>query len=363
MKNKIAICLALLTVVSCGKRSSESTDEHLDGDYPAKQFRAQVIGFHPYWNTKETYKNYRYNSLTAICYTSCELEPTTGEFKAIHDWLTTPIVDSAKAHGAKVYLGVTIKGVGNSEVLLSNEQAIQTSIKAITSLLKARDADGIVLHFENTPDSFKDIFSNYITHLHHALSDQNKTIIITVPGYDLNLSKYLDLAVLNSIIEYYILIRNDSEKVFESASPVAPLFNDTSRYVGSIQNAIQYYTNGEIPLNKLIVTIPYYGSKMEVENANPFGEKSSDYLAYQQIRKKYPQQVQYDDISKTAFINLKEGENDIQVWYDDANTLKIKYDYLLENGVGGISIWALGYDDGLPELWDLLDEKFIIKAN
>ena len=29
-----------------------------------------------------------------------------------------------------------------------------------------------------------------------------------------------------------------------------------------------------------------------------------------------------------------------------------------KNKIGGVGIWALGYDNGYPELWDLLTDKF-----
>jgi hypothetical protein len=35
-----------------------------------------------------------------------------------------------------------------------------------------------------------------------------------------------------------------------------------------------------------------------------------------------------------------------------------KYDIVIRRNLGGIGIWALGYDDGYGELWNLIEEKF-----
>jgi hypothetical protein len=36
----------------------------------------------------------------------------------------------------------------------------------------------------------------------------------------------------------------------------------------------------------------------------------------------------------------------------------IKYDWIKKNKLGGVGIWALGYDNGYSDLWDILAEKF-----
>ena len=48
----------------------------------------------------------------------------------------------------------------------------------------------------------------------------------------------------------------------------------------------------------------------------------------------------------------------MQCWTDKEQTLGIKYDYINEKGLGGLGIWALGYDNSFPELWTLIKEKF-----
>ncbi|MFT4678625.1 MAG: spore germination protein YaaH, partial [Chitinophagales bacterium] len=44
-------------------------------------------------------------------------------------------------------------------------------------------------------------------------------------------------------------------------------------------------------------------------------------------------------------------------------SLSIKYDWIKKNKIGGVGIWALGYDNGYPELWNLLTEKFSQEQN
>ena len=47
-----------------------------------------------------------------------------------------------------------------------------------------------------------------------------------------------------------------------------------------------------------------------------------------------------------------------EIHYDDAFTLSKKYDYAMNNNFQGVGIWALGYDNGNDELWNLIEDYF-----
>ena len=47
-----------------------------------------------------------------------------------------------------------------------------------------------------------------------------------------------------------------------------------------------------------------------------------------------------------------------QCHYENVRSLRAKYDLVKAQGLGGIGIWALGYDGDRPELWSLLEEEF-----
>ena len=51
-----------------------------------------------------------------------------------------------------------------------------------------------------------------------------------------------------------------------------------------------------------------------------------------------------------------------QTWYDDSLSLSKKYDFAISKKLGGVGIWALGYDDGYDELWNALSEKMGAKS-
>ncbi|RJQ59339.1 MAG: T9SS C-terminal target domain-containing protein [Stygiobacter sp.] len=51
------------------------------------------------------------------------------------------------------------------------------------------------------------------------------------------------------------------------------------------------------------------------------------------------------------------------MWYDNDTSLALKYDLAINKKLGGVGIWALGYDDGRTELWKVIEEKLAKPTN
>ena len=46
------------------------------------------------------------------------------------------------------------------------------------------------------------------------------------------------------------------------------------------------------------------------------------------------------------------------IFLDDPKSLSIKYNFAKSKKLGGVGIWALGFDDGRQELWTALRSAF-----
>ncbi|MEM9981788.1 MAG: hypothetical protein AAF734_04770, partial [Bacteroidota bacterium] len=54
------------------------------------------------------------------------------------------------------------------------------------------------------------------------------------------------------------------------------------------------------------------------------------------------------------------GNNYKQLWYNDSLSFSKKYDWVIQQKIGGIGICALGYDNGYKELWGAIANKFAV---
>ncbi len=325
---------------------------------------SKVFGWHPYW-MGTAYKSYNFSLLSAVAYFSYELEPSTGGYKTIHDWKTTALIDSAKKHGTKVLLSVTNFGSANNARFLSNLEAQQNFINTLITLLRERNADGVNIDFESIPSFSSQNFTNFIIDLSSSLRAARKDYYITLAVPPIDFDNVYDLRQLNNHVDLYIIMGYEFYGANSSvAGPVAPLNSGQTWWEYNLQNAVDEYLVGGVPNNKLLLGLPYYGAEWETNDLK-FPSKVKRFVRYpmyRNIRKEHGElPCCEDDISKSKFYVYRDkGNNYRQLWYEDSLTLAKKYDWVKEKKLAGVGIWALGYDNGYPDLWKLLAKKFAL---
>ncbi|WP_452223633.1 glycosyl hydrolase family 18 protein [Lacinutrix chionoecetis] len=319
----------------------------------------EIFGFHAYFGNQQAYENYNYKILTSLSYFAYDLNPKTGKYKSIRDWKTNPVIDLAQDNNCKVFLTITNFGASNNRTFLTNEEAQQNSINIIDNLLTLRQANGVTLDFEDVPASLSLNYTNYVKNLSNRLKKNAMTLNLTLPAIDR--VKAFNIEALNPYVEHFIVMgKNFYGKWGDIAGPVAPLKSGDIWKEGSIETAVNTYLDDGLPNNKLILSLPYYGSRWETLDTLIASKNAvfKDHLSYQTIKEKFPETPNYEPQSETAYLMFSEGGKNVQVWFDDVATLEKKYDFIKDKQLAGAGIWALGYGDGRSELWNALSKKF-----
>ena len=142
-----------------------------------------------------------------MAYFSYELEPETGYYKTIHDWATSPVVDSAYAKGTKVHLTVTNFGEQNNKVFLRSKRAQRNFINEIVKQIERRSADGVNLNFENVPKRFSERFTNFVIQLSERLQKEGLEFSMAIPSED---PEYVyDFQTLVNFVDYFVMMGYD----------------------------------------------------------------------------------------------------------------------------------------------------------
>lgn len=157
----------------------------------------------------------------------------------------------------------------------------------------------------------------------------------------------------------------------DNAGPVAPLDGKGVHAEYDIATTITDYLT-VTPPNKIILGVPYYGYNWVVEedeeNAKRIpGEEDigfSQSQAYTDIMDtiiKYNPEIKWDELGKTPYFTYisEETGSTRQVYFENDKSLKFKYELIKNKNLAGVGIWALGYDGGYQELWNLLYEEFV----
>ncbi|MFM9984383.1 MAG: glycosyl hydrolase family 18 protein [Flavobacteriales bacterium] len=305
--------------------------------------KGKVFGYHPQW-MNSSYNGYNFKLLTTLAYYGYDLNIKNGGYDSLYGWLSAPIVDDARRENCNVVLTVFEKN--DVSAFFNSYKNYVNLATNVCRLIRVRNANGINIRFDQLPLNCDSKFVEFI----HLLSDSLKKsnagyeLSVTLPadpekwGYDLKgLNPYVDLFIIDfSMTSAY--------------GPIAPI----SGHTFAMEESFAYYLNQEVPAGKFLACLPYFGKIWNAERS------VSENISYGDIVEKYMQAEWkvYDE--QSAFLYW---ENDIgeikEIWYDDARTLSAKYEYSLDNGLGGVAIWSLGYDRHQPELWNaLLDNLF-----
>ncbi|GAA3625635.1 glycosyl hydrolase family 18 protein [Flavivirga jejuensis] len=330
-----------------------------------ENLKKEVFGWHPHW-ADEKYKSYNFKLLTTLAYFSYELNPSTGQYKTIHNWATTKVVDSAHAKGTKVHLTVTNFGVNNNRTFLNNPEAQKDFINEVVKQVEKRSADGVNINFENIPKASSEKFTQFTILLSERLQREGLEFSMAIPALDPN--HVYDFKTLINFVDYFVMMGyNYHYKNSKTAGPNAPLKSSTKWGKLSIEHSVNTYFSRGIPPIQLIVAYPYYGIESKTASIK-IPAKNEGFIkewTYGNIRKEFRKAPILDMESTSAYYIIPSpSDNQIkQLWFDNEESFALKCDWINQKKLRGVGIWALGYDHGNNELWTVLNQKFAKDPN
>lgn len=315
--------------------------------------RAEVIGHYLYG---EPYKANSYNlsTLSTLAYSSYELDGFTGMAKNFSHWGDASIVEEARQSGNKIWLTVTSRNSAEIARFLVTPSARKNMISNTLDMIERRNADGINISLSGLNKKLRLPFANFIKELSKASRAGMKQyeIGVTLPAFD-DADAY-DLLRLDTLVDKFLI--DFSRKPTKYPGPIAPLTDDSGY---SIESSVSRYLNSGVPPYKFILGLSYRGARFTLNDAGV--EKEAGYLPYNRIISEYPYApFTFNEAGAYATIETRDADGNLtgHIYYDNALSLEKKYDFVLENGLGGVSISYLGADEGYGELWDALVFKF-----
>ncbi len=358
------------------------------GPPPASRLGApEIFGYLPNWDLDA---HIDYGAITTIAYfglaagangqlvrTKANGGPTT-EYSRWQSAKVNNVISQAHANGVKFVLTVERMawddGTKAATRTLLGNVALRTSLVTdIVNEVTLRGIDGVSLDFEPILSDQRANFAAFVGELRAGLYAANPAHQLTFaatgsqPGQTYQMIGALTAsgAADAVIIMGYPLRGLDARY----AGGLAPLYSPTSFDLKQIANA---YLE-RVAADKIVMALPWYGRQWPTLTSNVNSEVQSDRRLYDrphnigytnalQLAANHGRQLDPAEQSAwTAFqwrYCAEAPDTWKEVYYDDVETLGYKYDWVASKGMAGIGIWALGYDNDQPELWQLLRVKY-----
>lgn len=341
------------------------------------QAQTRIFGWHlPSMNDR--IQNYNLNYLTDLILYGYELGANGRENnpKTLLGLLEGGILKKNQPFGKTVSLSVFSNSAPVTETFLSQNTAQNQLITRIKELISAYKLNGINIYFERLQAKDNQKFTQFISRLKSELSQVDKNLILTVSippianSRDLALTNAYDFSALNSRVDFFLVqTQNLNHTATRIPFSPSPLYPDQANSRGSIEGTFAFYSNGKVEAKKLVMTVGYQGISWPMPDFVPgsrglgFGSMM-DYKTIQEtivstIGQPDGAVMGYDPEQSSAYLNYGSIGNLRQVWFDDSRSLMDKYTWALDNAIGGVAIWGLGYDEGYTELWDVLGATLI----
>ncbi len=323
-----------------------------------KMVNRKVIGWHPYWASSNAYQSYNYNALTHIAYFSYEVDTATGGYTTIRDWNSTPIINYAHNRGTRVLLTVTNFGAARNTAILEDTVKQHTLLTTVRNLLFSRNGDGVNFDFEALPLAQRNNMVSFMQRAERIIKSAMPEAELSIATPAVDWSGSWDLANLSKICDYIIIMGYDYYwRGSSTAGPVAPVAGENY----NVTRTIDTYLNAGVPKEKLVLAVPWYGYDWPVvssarKSATTGTGTARFYSAAVTLAEAHSKT--FDATTFVPWVAYLSSANWRQMWFDDEQSLKLKYDLVKTRDIAGVGIWALSYEGGDPKIWNGLISSF-----
>lgn len=353
----------------------------------------EIFGFAPYW-TLDKLDNIDFNVLTTLAYFGVEVDSDgllikDGGYNNFHSEKATNLFKKAHKNGTRVVLTLTQMDNAKIESFLDSPTAQKKAIDESVNLVLGRGIDGVNIDFEysgNPGDEYRNKFSAFVKNLSQKMHSAHDEAHVTVSVYASagKTRQLYDLSLLsNSTDGIFMMAYDFATAGSENAIPTSPLYgHKDGQYWYDVSTAVEDFLK-VMPKEKLILGLPWYGYNYPVGSPQIKAPKDYGYYAYAYNRRGYrysyfvprqgahaqtytlasenitPEQEGWDEKGQVGWKAYKDESGQWRmIFLDDVRSLGVKYDFAKEKGLGGVGMWALGFDHGKKELWTLLNDKF-----
>jgi spore germination protein YaaH len=314
-----------------------------------------VLGFYPYWSTGTA--DLPLDALDEIAYFGLEIDGQ-GNVTNWRGWPRDDLVTAAHNEGVRVTLTVICFSQTNMNTLLPSATNRTRLIGNVLDAVAQGAADGVNLDFEGLPAAQKQNFVVFVQELHDALLDENPSAALSIDTPAVDWSGAFDFDALAAEARLFVMAYDYHYKGGDPG-PVAPLFGSTLWGQYAYDWTFDDYETYLAPytLGRVIVGMPLYGYDWPSTGPEVPGEATGTASA-RTILEAWDMAATHggatwDSASRTVYLTYQDA-GWRQLWYENLNSLDLKFAYAQTRGAGGIGFWTVTYGGANPGLWNLV---------
>lgn len=270
-----------------------------------------------------------------------------------------------EAHRHNVKMIMSIGGWGNCEgfpPMASSRSARERFIAQVVSFCKENGYDGVDIDWEyvSNPEESEN-FVLFIEELSDALKGFDPPLELSMAAPSGHFwGQWFNYEELIDEFDYISFMTYDYHGPWSDHSGHnAPLYSCHDDPCGSMNDTFSYARKRNVPKEKLLLGLPFYGRAFDCGGLQrPF--EDSRYLNYREILKFVRTGWQYiwDGCAEVPYLRNPQGT--AIICYDDERSVSVKCRFIEEKQAAGVIIWELSgdYVQNKSVLLDIIGKEF-----
>lgn len=322
----------------------------------------KAIGWIPYWDQAVATESFKQN-VTELDYISLfwykiDENGKLGAYEGTVE--DKSIIEFAHNNNVKVLaLVANLSESGDGtwdhervDKVISNKDAREKHIDELVDLVEKNNFDGIDIDYEALKSYQKDDFSLFIQELSRELHKKDKILGVAIhpktsednPLED-NGSHAQDLRKIGRYADQLYFMTYLEHGAFSEPGPIGSL--------SWMDQVIKYGTN-KVPRQKVYLGIGLMGAQW---SKNPDGthtavESEMSFLDVLSKANIYNLTPIWDETSKTPYLTFMENGTENIIWFENAESTRLRISLAKKYGVSGVALWRPGEED--ERIWEYL---------
>lgn len=338
-----------------------------------------VYGFLPYWNLEKVsiepeLTHLGYFSLTIGSDGSLltrENDYTEPGYNGLQSEKLLDLAQQIENQNGALEIVLTQFYADDIAAFLSSENAQQKMIESLDDVILAYPITGVNIDIEYAgthSNQLRENMSTFIRKLRSHLNTRYENIDLSIDMYAgaSNNQSIWDIEAIAPEVDYIVVMAYDfHRRTSQQAGPVAPLFGGKELWDSDINQHLQEFLE-IVPAKKILLGVPFYGYEWQTTSRDPQSHTFPDTGSTAQIGKvkellerKEELKVEegWNEDALSPYLSYIENGETYVLYYENSRSISYKLDYVNQLDLGGVAIWALGYEGNSRELWDVINRK------
>lgn len=230
--------------------------------------------------------------------------------------------------------------------LLASKANRQRLINNMIKILKKEGYQGVNIDIESVQVADRDSYSLLVKEFRAALEPLGYLTTVSIPAKTNDSLKNswagaFDYQAIGQYADWVQIMTYDEHWIGDSPGPISSL--------PWVEKVVQFAAR-EMPADKILLGIATYGYDWSsVKN------KTVTYKSVKNLISTYQIKPQWSDAYGVPYFTYTKDGVKHEVWYENAESARLKFNLVNDYGLMGIGVWRLGFED--ESFWDAVEHE------